>query len=67
MDDVQIATQLISSVGFPIVACVGLFYLFHKTIQELTVTLATMEETLNSIKGAMDSLCERVSKLEGKE
>lgn len=67
MPDVQMVTQLISSVGFPIVACIGLFYLFHTTIQDLKITLATMEVTLNSIKDAMESLCTRISALEDKE
>ena len=44
----DIAT-LISSVGFPIVACVGLFYLYDKTIKELTSTLRGIDDTLKSI------------------
>lgn len=42
--------QLISSVGFPIVACIGLFYLYDKTIKDLTVTLGKIDTTLEGIK-----------------
>lgn len=42
--------QLISTVGFPIVACVGLFYLYDKTIKDLTNTLNKIDGTLEDIK-----------------
>lgn len=42
--------QLISTVGFPIVACVGLFYLYDKTIKDLTITLNKIDATLESMK-----------------
>lgn len=48
---------LISSVGFPIVACCGLFYLYDKTIKDLTSTLTNINATLKSID-------ERLGKLE---
>ena len=31
--------QAIGSVGFPIVACIGLFYLYNETITKITNTL----------------------------
>ena len=47
--DVNTIIQTISSVGFPIVACVGLFYLYDKTIKELTNTLTKIDSTMTSI------------------
>lgn len=51
--------QAIGSVGFPIVACCALFYLYDKTITKLTTTLDKMDATL-------DKVFERVSQLEKK-
>ena len=51
--------QAIGSVGFPIVACCALFYLYDKTITKLTATLDKMDATL-------DKVFERVSQLEKK-
>ena len=55
--DANAIITAIGSVGFPIVACVGLFYLYDKTIKSLTITLAKIDRTLDSI----------VKKLEGDE
>jgi len=35
----------ISTVGFPIVACGGLFYLYDKTIKDLTTVLNKIDNT----------------------
>ena len=40
---------LISSVGFPIAACIALFYLYNKTVTELTVTLTRIEGTMTEL------------------
>lgn len=58
MDANQII-QAIGSVGFPIVACCALFYLYDKTITKLTSTLDKMNATL-------DKVFERISHLEKK-
>lgn len=42
--------QGISTVGFPIVASVGMFYLYNKTITSLTETLSIMNVTLQDLK-----------------
>lgn len=47
---------LISTVGFPIVACIGLFYLYDKTIKDLTITLAKIDSTLDGIAKRLDSI-----------
>lgn len=44
MDFNEIVTA-ISTVGFPIVACGGLFYLYDKTIKELTIVLNKIDNT----------------------
>jgi hypothetical protein len=41
--------QFISSVGFPIAASCGMFYLYNKTISEITSTLSLMNQTLQDI------------------
>lgn len=43
-------TQMISTVGFPIAATVGMFYLYNKTITGLTETLTSMNHTLADLK-----------------
>lgn len=47
--DANTAIQLIGSVGFPIVAACGMFYLYDKTIKDLTVTLTRIDTTLTHI------------------
>ena len=49
----EIAT-VISTVGFPIVACCGLFYLYNKTIQEITAAITKINATLELIVKNMD-------------
>ena len=46
----------ISSVGFPIAACIGLFYLYDKTIKDLTTTLNKIDVTMDSIKEAISGI-----------
>lgn len=57
MDLNEIIT-VISSVGFPIVACIGIFYLYDRTIKELTITLATIGTTLDGIASAIKEMKE---------
>lgn len=42
-------SQLISSVGFPIAAFAAIFYLYDRTIKDLTVTIAKIDATLEHI------------------
>lgn len=54
--DVSAITQLISSVGFPIVACIYMAISnekLQKTLQELTLTLNTMNERLKDVEDAV--------------
>lgn len=54
--DYQAIAQIISTVGFPIVASVAMFYLYDKTVKDLTVAIAkidaTMEHILAHIEGS---------------
>lgn len=47
--DVNVILQAIGSVGFPIVACCALFYLYDKTITKLTTTLEKVDKTLDKV------------------
>lgn len=49
MMDVNVILQAIGSVGFPIVACCALFYLYDKTITKLTSTLDKVDKTLEKV------------------
>ena len=45
-------TELISaigSVGFPIVACCGLFYLYNETITKITTTLNLLNKSVEML------------------
>ena len=48
--DYNAVIQAIGSVGFPIVASIGMFYLYNKTITELTNTLTRMDKTLELLR-----------------
>lgn len=48
--------QAISTVGFPIVACVVMFYFYDRTIKDLTSTLTKIDTTLDGIAKRLDSI-----------
>lgn len=51
--DIQAVVSLISSVGFPIIACVYLFKLFQdlqKTLSDLNVSLSIMNERIGDLE-----------------
>lgn len=52
--DVQAITQIISSVGFPIVAAAAMFYLYDKTIKDLTLTIQKIDTTLDMLARKID-------------
>lgn len=47
--DISSAVSMIGSVGFPIVAACGMFYLYDKTIKDLTSTINKIDNTLELI------------------
>ena len=56
--DVNALIQAIGSVGFPIVACCALFYLYDKTITKLTNTLEKVDKTLDKVFDKVSDLKE---------
>lgn len=46
--------QAIGSVGFPIVACCAMFYLYDKTITKLTNALERIDKTLDKVLDKLD-------------
>ena len=46
--------QAIGSVGFPIVACCAMFYLYDKTVTKLTSTLERIDKTLDRVLNKLD-------------
>lgn len=49
---------LIGSLGFPIVACVGMFYLYNRTLKDFTSTLG---DIVTQIKELREDIREFVS------
>lgn len=60
--EVQEMVNAIGSVGFPIVACVGLFYLYDRTIKDIVNALNNVNSTLNNVNNTLDEI---THKLEG--
>ena len=53
--------QAISTVGFPIVACCVLFYLYDKTLREV---VSTLQDVSNTLREAATSI--RITRIEDK-
>lgn len=54
-DVMQTIGQFIGSVGFPIVAATAMFYLYDRTIKELTATITKIDTTLDHIMSRIES------------
>ena len=61
--DTQAILNAIGSVGFPIVACCGLFYLYDKTIKEIVNALGDVKSTLSDVNKTLDSLNKKLEDL----
>lgn len=48
---------LIGSLGFPIVACAGMFYLYNRTLKDFT---STLNDIANEIKELREELKELI-------
>lgn len=59
MEGTEIIT-MISSVGFPIVAACGMFYLYDNTIKNITNTLSLINQTLGDVKKSTDELIKKI-------
>ena len=47
--EVSELSTLISTIGFPIVAFGAIFYLYDKTVKDLTITITKIDATLTHI------------------
>jgi hypothetical protein len=48
--DVNTIISLIGSVGFPIVACVGMFYLYDRTLKDFTASLKSITIEIGELR-----------------
>lgn len=56
MENAQYVLTAISTVGFPVVACVGMFYLYNKTLTEVTSAIADMTRVISELKIVIQSI-----------
>lgn len=61
--DIQEIINSIGSVGFPIVACVGLFSLYDKTIKDIVNALDNVNQTLNNVNSTLDKITDRLDNI----
>lgn len=54
--DVNDIVTLIGSLGFPIVACVGMFYLYNRTLKDFTSTLNDIANEIKELRGELKEL-----------
>lgn len=54
--EIQEIVNAIASVGFPIVACIGLFYLYDRTIKDIINALDNVNQTLNNVNTTLDKI-----------
>ena len=47
---------LIGSLGFPIVACVGMFYLYNRTLKDFTITLDDIASEIKELREELKEL-----------
>ena len=58
--DVTVITQLIGSVGFPIAACIALFYRMNKQDEQHKEEMTKITESLNNNTIALTRLSEKL-------
>ena len=56
MEDLQLVLNAISTVGFPIAACVALFWLYKETITKITITLDKLNTTIDKLELRIESI-----------
>lgn len=54
--DVNDIVALIGSLGFPIVACVGMFYLYNRTLKDFTSTLDGIASEIKELREELEEL-----------
>lgn len=62
--DMTETINAIGSVGFPIVACIGLFKLYDKTIKEIVNALSEVKSTLNNVNNTLNRVDSALEKME---
>lgn len=54
--EVNDIVALIGSLGFPIVACVGMFYLYNRTLKDFTSTLNDIASEIKELREELNEL-----------
>lgn len=54
--DVNDVVTLIGSLGFPTVACVGMFYLYNRTLKDFTSTLDDISSEIKELREELKEL-----------
>lgn len=54
--DVNDIVTLIGSLGFPIVACVGMFYLYNHSLKDFTSTLNDIASEIKELREELKEL-----------
>lgn len=52
--DANFLIQMINGVGFPIAACVALFWMMNNTMKELTTALQQQREELTKLRAFLE-------------
>lgn len=52
--DANFLIQMINGVGFPIAACIGLFWMMNNTMKELTTALQQQREELTKLRAFLE-------------
>lgn len=50
MDGIEPMVTMITTVGFPIAACCALFYLYDKTMNNVSMTLKELTDVMREVK-----------------
>lgn len=58
-DTVNLIVQLVNGCGFPIAACIGIFYLYNKSITSITNTLTKLDTTLDNVAETLKRIDEQ--------
>ena len=61
--NIQEIVAAVGSVGFPIVACIGLFYLYDRTIKDIVNALDNVNSTLNNVNSTLDKITQKLDVL----
>lgn len=59
VDTVNLIVQLVNGCGFPIAACIGIFYLYNKSITSITNTLTKLDTTLDNVAETLKRIDEQ--------